>query len=914
MRKLYKGPVVAKLLRRRFAGDFYEQVAQSLDKGELLPEQFARVKALVDADIVAPDDNTQALIKFGTMVLASHYMHPEHDDPELSNQYLSQILGASRDGDFISTGFILANASSINPALLNPVMKAISNSPLQVMNDLFSYCDATARDLWISTMAKKALSVTFQYGRMVDNEDHPVIQWFDYQIAIDSEKINAPAYNIWFALKSSGPPGLSMAFKLFKKMVVSFLKNIPVTPRVVVEPVRLEAWYRKLLSIQQTYNAVEMQDFIKSVGSDELLALSEYLISKKQHDLTQCLFSFMGQYTPERYARLTTELAGLFYGYLLPENIDAELDNYTQVVKQLTDAVNSTFLHKQLLQVSRLMFLKYPFDLACVENYYHNLIKIRYSLLTQQQRNEIFGLVTYLAKEDPTEKNVLRHIEAIEGRYRLVGALDEAMRVVSRGLYSEQGSLEEKLLAYATNKARYCIESADSMFIIARMHEMVARGAASETAELFYKKAAQLGHPQALERHPEYRRTEPLPPAIDPSVFPTEFLGDLYTARREDGSHSKVLCDWVRLLLMVVGLTTTVKVDGLAVSPRGAGDSEAKRLFNLISKRAQQKVETQEVQHWIDMQDDYNWAGTYLGDHAIPGEDNSILQRLNAGRTVHLNDYWFDRRGAHVMGLTFFKSDGQYYLIRSNKGAGASDEMPGIGIYRVDNIAGIATKKDARHFLQNCKVTEFSENLDPEKHGGVANYLRLKKLAEFSKSPQKTGNCVTANLINYMLAYSMAKYTQSQFGIEHAVGAEALSVSAGAGQDPSASAATVSGAIPAGFFDHCFAMIRDTQFKPLRALVREIGIEQLVELGMVGTHPVVMDKGEHIAMMQLVLRYIDQKYSTPKADEVWSDAELRQQAANKTRWFKAVDRLATDKHKSPYASSDVATLYSLVKT
>ncbi len=427
-------------------------------------------------------------------------------------------------------------------------------------------------------------------------------------------------------------------------------------------------------------------------------------------------------------------------------------------------------------------------------------------------------------------------------------------------------------------------------------------------AAIFYEKVEQL--------------RGPLPPAQDPSIFPTEFLGDLYTARREDGSYTRVLCDWVRLLMMVVGVTATVKVDNITVKAQGTFAAEIKRLFNLVSTQAQSKiladetkmeeVKAAEVLQWREMQGDHDWGSDYLNDHSIPGEDDSILQRLNAGRVAHLDDRWVDRLGAHVMGLTFFKADGQYYLIRSNKGAGAIDEIPGISIYRVDNVAGIATKKDVEHFLKNCTVTEFSENMDPTKQGGVAHYLGLHKIAEFTKTHQKTGNCGTANLINYMLAFLMAKYTQSQFGIERAADAAGTLVSAGAGQETAVSASSLISAIPDGFFDHCYTLIRDTQFKSLRAMVREIGIESLVEMGMEHTHPVVMEKTEHIAMMQQVMRYIHTKYREPKPGEAWSGDVVITHAENKSVWFKAVTRLADDVDKSPYSADDFEQVMSVM--
>ncbi|MDF1761741.1 MAG: hypothetical protein P1U40_14500 [Coxiellaceae bacterium] len=940
MTKLIKGPVIASLLRKHFAGDvFVGQVAQSLDSGELTPTQLARVKSLANIDIVTTDGRTQALVKFAAMILASHYQHPEHDDPTLANQYVSQILAACKGGDFDSTAFILANVSSIHIELLNPIMAAISISSLEVMKKLFSYCDVTARGLWISTMAKKAVKLIRYNPGDLDDMDHPVLQWFGYQIAINPETIDSPAYNIWLLLESYGPPGMHLSSWLFKKMVTSFL-TASVMPEEAVslgegspDDGRLMVLYDAVSSQQQLCGprtqdepiakAPTMSAFIACCKHAELVALTHYLMAKKSnHATAQYLFDYMGKYHADKYVLLTTQLSQALFAKLAPSNIDDKIDGYALLVQKLTAAVDATYFHKQLLQISRLMFLKYPFDEVCVKNYYQNLTKIRYSLLTEQQHKEIFGLVVYLAKQHPTEKNVLRYINAIETRCGVVAALDEAMSVINRELYSEKDSLESKLVTYVTERAQYCVESADGMFIIAKVHEMVARGKVSDMTELFYKKAAQLGHPLALQRYPEYTLTEPLPPAQDPAVFPTEFLGDLYTARPEDGSHTRVLCDWVRLLMMVVGVTATVKVDGITMSPQGAYAAEIKRLFNHVSTQAQSKIladttkveerRALEVQQWRDMQDEHGWVNDYLADRAVPGDDDSILQRLNAGRVVHLNDRWVDRRGAHVMGLTFFKSDGQYYLIRSNKGAGAIDEISGISIYRVDNVAGIATKKDVEHFLKNCTVTEFSENLDPTKRGGVAHYLGLKKVAEFNKTLQKTGNCGTANLINFMLAYAMAKYTQSQFGIERAAGAADVMVSAGAGQDTAVSAPSLISAIPDGFFDHCFTLMRDTQFKPLRALVRQIGIESLVELGMKHTHPVVMEKGEHIAMMQQVMRYMHTKYTEPKPGEAWSGDVAITHAKNKSAWFKAVTRLADDVDKSPYSPDDFAQVMSVM--
>ncbi|MDF1655891.1 MAG: hypothetical protein P1U34_12350 [Coxiellaceae bacterium] len=939
MAKIIKGPVLAKLLRNHFGNDvFVGQVAQSLDSGELTPAQLALVKSLVNSDIVATGVRTKALVKFAVMILASHYQHPEHDDPKLANQYISQILTACKDGDFDSIAFILANASSIHLELLNPIMQAISRSPLDVMKKLFSYCDVTARGLWITTMAKKAVNLIFYHPGDVDDEDHPAFKWFNYQIAINPETIDSPAYNIWLLLESYGPPGIHLSSWLFKKMVASFLtaslmpggavsllEGSPGGERLATLYDGLSSIYGSFAPVAQGEEIVEdsaMNAFITCCKPVELVALTHYLMAKKiNHALAQYLFDYMGKYHADKYVVLTTHLSQSLFEKLAPRNIDDKIDDYALLVSKLTAAVDATYFHKQLLQVSRLMFLKYPFVGECVENYYHNLKKIRYSLLTPQQHDEIYGLITYLSKVHPSAANTKRYIHAVEHRYGVVGALDAALTALRRDLYSrEEPLLKQWLLNYAVEKAHCCVESADAMYMIAKMHDLAVGGDRSETAELFYEKAAMLGHPEGLRRYPEYKRSEPLPPTLDASVFPTEFLGDLYTARREDGSYTRVLCDWVRLLMMAVGVTATVKVDGIKMKPEGAHDIEVKRLFNLISTQAQHKITADEAkteeakrvesQQWVDMQADYSWADTYCRDHTVPGDDDALLQRLDAGHTVHLNDYWVDRRGAHVMGLTFFKADGQYYLIRSNKGAGAIDEVPGISIYRVDNIAGIATKKDVEHFLKNCRVTEFSENMDPTKQGGVAHYLGLHKIAEFNKTPQKTGNCGTANLINYMLAFLMAKYTQSQFGMECAAGADEIPVPAGAGQDPAVDVPALGSAIPDGFFDHCFQLINDSQFKSLRALVREIGIEQLVELAMVGTHPVVMDKAEHVAMMQQVIRYIHQKYAAPKAGEVLSDDGLCKQAENKTRWFKAVDRLATDKHKTPYASSDVVSMYS----
>ncbi len=496
MRKLVNGPVIARLLRNHFGEDvFVGQVAHSLDGGELTLAQWARVKSLVSSDIVTADKRTQALVKFAVMILASHYQHPEHDDPTLANQYVRQILAACKDGDFDSTAFILTNASSIQLELLNSIMAAISISSLEVMKKLFSYCDVTARGLWITTMAEKAVRLIRYNPGDLDEVDYSVLQWFGYQIAINPDTIDSPAYNIWLLLEPYGPAGISLSSWLFKKMVDSFLTASVMSEGAASlgegspDDSRLTVLYDAVSSLRHSRGprtqgepiakAPTMSAFIVCCKPAELVALTHYLMAKKSnHTTAQYLFDYMGKYHADEYVLLTTHLAQALFVKLAPSNIDDKIDDYALLVQKLTTAVDATYFHKQLLQVSRLMFLKYPFDEVCVKNYYQNLTKIRYSLLTPQQHNEIFGLVAYLAKQHPTEKNVLRYIKAIEVRSGVVAALDEAMNVIHRELYSGKDSLENKLVAYVTEKAQYCVESAQGMFIIAKVHEMVARGAA----------------------------------------------------------------------------------------------------------------------------------------------------------------------------------------------------------------------------------------------------------------------------------------------------------------------------------------------------------------------------------------------------------------------------------------------------
>ncbi len=891
MKKHVNGPVIARLLRASLPEDaptFLADIVAALQAGELTDTQLDQIKAFADSDIQRdPLFSVAAARPFVNMVMLSHALHPDHYDRAQATRYLTCVSQAAERLDTSCVAYLLGNSSLLTDARLKHFINTIRQSGIDKMNKLFPYCDAAARSEWVRQFSIQAFF----------NPTNKV--WLEQQIARDVDSIVSPTLNIWECNQSHFTV-TNTAMELMQLISAALLKRYePHEAFVAVEDeAAILSACHKLTHFKKSADVVNAATgaFLSVLDMSVILTVVKRAIESDDLTLTQFVFSQMARHDPARYAVLTARLFDFFANIFLTDADKYSVDKCASIIKQMTTAAGRSDLHKRLLELSKIMFYRFPFDRQCALNYYNNLHKVRYSLRTDEQDDEIFAITSSLYKREHDNESAMRYVEALESRSGVLAALQQALHIVVNNQYHPSGELEELMLGYARKKAARSVQSAQAQFAIAKMHHVASRKEEpTELAELFYRKAAQMGHPKALALYPEYVHSEPLAPAIDPSIFPSRFMGDLYAGRREDGSCTKTLCDWVRLLMMIVGVRDTVKVDGVAVVPEGATSTDTRRLLTLVLKETQKKIaaddskteekKAQESQQWAEVLENYQWSDDYLSDVSVAAADGGILQRIDAGHVVQINDDWLDWWGAHVIGLTFFKANGQYYLIRSNKGAGAVDETPGLSIYHVGRIEGIATKSAVLDFIRHCKVTQFSENLDSSKHGGVGKYLELTKVCEFAKTPQKTGNCGTVLIVNYVLACLMAKYTQSQYGV----------VSAGAGEGDS---------IPVGFFADCYERVRDMQFKPWRALVREIGVEHLVELAMQHTHPVVMDKAEHIAMMRHVVCYLHNKYRAPKASEVWTDDQLIAQAKNKYGWFRAVDRLKFDGDKSPYGPSD----------
>lgn len=235
---------------------------------------------------------------------------------------------------------------------------------------------------------------------------------------------------------------------------------------------------------------------------------------------------------------------------------------------------------------------------------------------------------------------------------------------------------------------------------------------------------------------------------------------------RRDGSATAWLYSMLTTNLILLGTYNKTTLHHMRVGGQGLSPFFVlNTVISLFRIGIRDQAESPAKTYYCNMLRDVEWF-TRNG-HTFEDMDDhqqSVYTRLLEGQLI----YAHVSQQAHGQSFAYFHHNGQFYLIKANKGQRKQHERAGVTVFRINNPNDLKTDKAFVALYASCQNHRYFDRPDDRLSANtLISDLDLVPLIHFDRGPQKTGNCAPLSVFAGMLSHCLMDTCRKQLSGVH---------------------------------------------------------------------------------------------------------------------------------------------------